>query len=202
MISITFCPESELTIILRGVVEFLTISHHISSRSWAAIVLQGVVEFLTISHHISSRLWADHCLARCYWISDHLTSHFVQGVSPPSSCKVLLNFWPSHITFCPDSELTVILQGVFEFLTISHHILSREWVDCRLARCCWSSDDLYHISSRSWVDHCLARCCWIFDHLTSHFVQFVSWLLSCKVMLNFWPSCITFCPGSESTVIL
>ena len=139
--------------------------------SESTIVLQGVVELLTISHHISSRKWVNHCLARCCWIADHLTSHFVQEVSQPSSCKVLLNFWPSHITFCPARESTVVSQGVVEFLTISHHILSSLW-----------------------VHHCLARCCWISDHLTSHFVQTVSPPLSCKVLLNFWPSHLTFCP--------
>ena len=219
---ITFHPVCESTIVLQGVVEFLTISHHISSSWWvdrclarccwisdhltshfiqkvsrllsskvllnfwpshitfhpvreSTIALQGVVEFLTISNHISSSWWVDHCLARCCWISDHLTSHFIQKVSRPLSRKVLLNFWPSHITFHPVCESTIASQGVVEFLTISHHI-----------------------SSSLWVDHCLARCCWISDHLTSHFIQKVGRLLSCKVLLNFWPPHIAFCPVCES----
>ena len=153
-------------------------------------------------------------------MSDHLASHFIQTVSWPSSCKVLLNFWPSHITFHLVGKSTVILQGVVEFMTNLHHISSSWWINCHLARCCWILTILHHISSslwvnchlarcvefltilhhilsRQWVDCHLARCCWISDQFTSHFIQGVS--LSLKVLLNFWPSCTTFHPGSEST---
>ena len=152
---------------------------------------------------IPSRQWVDCRLARCCWISNHLASHFIQGVSRLLSHKVLLNFWQSCITFHPASELTVIspgvvaflwsscitfcagsestvvLQGIFEFLTISHHILSREW-----------------------VDHRFMRCCWISDHLASHFVQAVCRLLFHKMLLNYLPSCITLCPDGVSTIIM
>ena len=274
---ITFCPVCELTIVL-GVVKFLTTSHHIWCSLWvhhclarccwisdhlvsyfvqfvswllyhnvllncspscitfhpgceSSVILQGVVEFLTISHHISFSLWVIHCLTRCYWIPDHLTWHFVQFVSRLSSCKVLLNFWPSHVIICPVGEPTAILQGVVEFLTISHDMLSSLWVDQPITRWCWISDHLawyvvqlvscllsykmllnfwpshitfcsvgesiialqsvvefltiLHILSSWWVSHCLARFCWIYDHLTSHFVQLVSRPSSCKVLFKF-----------------
>ena len=246
---ITFHPGGESTMVLQGAVEFLTILHHILSREWVDCHLARCCWiFLTIWHHISSSWWVDYRLARCCWISDHLTWHLIQRVSQLLSCKVLLHFWPSCITFHPGSELTVVLQGVVEFLTISHHILSSSWVDRGLARRCWISDHLAshfvqgvgrlwsrkvllnfwpscitfcpeseltvasqgvvefltiscHILSSWWVDHHFTRCCWIPDHLASHFVQMVCWPLFRKVLLNFWPSCITFHPDGVSTVI-
>ena len=203
----------------------------------------------TILYHISYSLWVDHCLARCCWISDHLIWHFIQFVSEPSSCKELLNSWPSGMTFCPESESAMILQGVVEFLTIWHDILSSLWVDHHFARwkllnfwpscisfypVCESAfilqgiveflTLLHYIFFSQWVDHCLAMYCWIADHLTSQFIQDVSqpssnkvllnsWscmmlhlvcelLLSCKVLLNFWPSHITFHAVCELTIVL
>ena len=275
---ITLHPVCESTIVLQGVVAFLTILHDISPSLWvnchfakcywisdhlawhffqrvswpwsckvlvnfwpsgtifctvceSTIILQRVVKFLTISHHISSSLWVNlHLIGYC-WISDPLASHFIQSVSWPSSCKVLLNFWPPHITIHPGSESMIIVQCIVEFLTISHYNLSRKWVEHHLTRCCWFANHLawhfvqfvswlsshkvllnfwpygisfgsaceltvilqgivecltmwHNNSCSSWVDHHLARCCWIFDHLSSHFFQFVSWPSSCKVLLN------------------
>ena len=243
----TFYPVGELTIISQGVVEFLIIFHDILSSWWVDLCLarccwscdhltwhsiqlvsqasscKMFLNFWPLTWYLFS-LWVDCCLTMCCWISDHVIWHFIQWVSQPWSLPVLLNLWPSHMIFCPVcestiilqgviefliishdicpvSESTVVLQGVIEFLTIWHHILSSLWVDCHFARYCWISAHLaWHLSSL-WVDHYLARCCWIFDYLASHFIQFVSCPSSCEVMLNFWLSCIKFHPGSESTIV-
>ena len=135
--------------------------------------------FLTILHDISSREWVNHCLARCCWICEHLAWHFIQLVSWLLPHKMLLNFWPSCMTFGPVGESTIILQDFIVFVTISHDI-----------------------SSSLWVNHHVIRWCWICDHLTWYFMQSVSQPSSGKMLFTYWSPDIIFCPVGESTTVL
>ena len=138
------------------------------------VVSQCIVEFLIISYDISSSGWVNCHLSRYCWIWGHLTWHFVQSVSWPSSCKVLLNFssphmifvqlvsqllackvllnfWPSGIAFSPVCELTVISQGIVEYLPIWHDICPVcEWTIV-LQGVVEFLTILHHISSSLWV---------------------------------------------------